>query len=527
MTKNLHNKIETGDRLISWAWRLEYVFVSLGLLVAFSLATSGVASNGGFSELSFIEWNSLILGLVIWVAVAFTELLKIPVTKGIVYSNNPLVKLGASAFLFFICVVTFESMSTGLERSITNREAVVEESRKAISDVDNQLALIEEQIILKPNVDENTLKEEAYAGVRMQVEAIDEQISQLKNQISNLRNPSASDEINELKSQVSDLNLDNTKLSNLIADLRKEYAEKIESSYKHESNEIKGVVFNKDKVRKKYELERTELIDERDETISNYSANIESNKSQITKLNSKLAELSSIDPESTKIITSYNKKVEKLTQEKSAIYFNIDKRIQQKILTADMDANKVEALLEKKSILIEEKNQHIADINENGHDFIYSIAKRIYGVSEVADLSANQVNAVALFVIVTLAGVVAISGPILTLIAMSNYIEETQPKKSNGILRSFRKLIADLRRRIRAPKIVTETVETEVEKIVEVVKEVPVQKVVKEIVEVEKAYVVKQFVTVPVPKAHEDLPSYEEAEQEDKIQGVPILGGVQ
>ena len=34
MTKNLHNKIETGDRLISWAWRLEYVFVSLGLLVA-------------------------------------------------------------------------------------------------------------------------------------------------------------------------------------------------------------------------------------------------------------------------------------------------------------------------------------------------------------------------------------------------------------------------------------------------------------------------------------------------------------
>ena len=75
MTKNLHNKIETGDRLISWAWRLEYVFVSLGLLVAFSLATSGVASNGGFSDLTFIEWNSLILGLVIWVAVAFTELL--------------------------------------------------------------------------------------------------------------------------------------------------------------------------------------------------------------------------------------------------------------------------------------------------------------------------------------------------------------------------------------------------------------------------------------------------------------------
>ena len=526
MTKNLHNKIETGDRLISWAWRLEYVFVSLGLLVAFSLATSGVASNGGFSDLTFIEWNSLILGLVIWVAVAFTELLKIPVTKGILHSNNPLIKVGASAFLFFICVVTFESMSTGLERSITNREAVVEESRKSILDIDNQLVLIEEQISVKPNLDENLLKAEAYSGVAMQVDAIDEQILQLKDQISNLRNPSASDEINELKSQVSFLNLENDKLSNLIADLRKEYAQKIESSYTHETNEVKGVM-RKGKVRKKYEEERATLIRERDVAIAAYSSDIGANKSEINKLNSKLADLSSIDPESTNIIRSYNKKVEKLTQEKSSIYSNIDKRIQEKILAADLNATKVEGLLEKKSTLIEEKNQHIADINENGHDFIYSIAKRIYGVSEVADLTSSQVNTVALFIIVTLAGVVAISGPVLTLIAMSNYLEETKPKKSNGILRGVGKMIADIRRRIRAPKIITEKIETEVEKVVEVVKEVPVEKVVKELVEVPKAYVVKEFVGVPVPTAPEDLPNYEEAEQENTIQGAPVLGGVQ
>ena len=82
---------------------------------------------------------------------------------------------------------------------------------------------------------------------------------------------------------------------------------------------------------------------------------------------------------------------------------------------------------------------------------------------------------------------------------MSNYLEETKPKKSNGILRGLQKMIADIRRRIRAPKIITEKIETEVEKVVEVVKEVPVEKVVKELVEVPKAYVVKEFVGVPVP----------------------------
>ena len=66
-----------------------------------------------------------------------------------------------------------------------------------------------------------------------------------------------------------------------------------------------------------------------------------------------------------------------------------------------------------------------------------------------------------------------------------------------------------------------------VEKVVEVVKEVPVEKVGKELVEVPKAYVVKEFVGVPVPTAPEDLPNYEEAEQENTIQGAPVLGGVQ
>ena len=76
MTKNLHSKIETGDKLISWAWRLEYIFVALGLLVALSILLGSVAAEGEMKELSAAQWSSLIVGSAVWFAVAFTELLK-------------------------------------------------------------------------------------------------------------------------------------------------------------------------------------------------------------------------------------------------------------------------------------------------------------------------------------------------------------------------------------------------------------------------------------------------------------------
>ena len=89
------------------------MFVALGLLVALSLLGS-VAAEGEIKDLTLAQWSSLIVGSAVWFAVAFTELLKIPLTKGLVYAKNRVVKIGTAAFLFFICFITFESMSTGL-----------------------------------------------------------------------------------------------------------------------------------------------------------------------------------------------------------------------------------------------------------------------------------------------------------------------------------------------------------------------------------------------------------------------------
>ena len=68
-------KIETGDKLISWAWRLEYVFVALGLLVALSILLGSVAAEGEIKDLTLAQRSSLIVGSAVWFA-AFIELLK-------------------------------------------------------------------------------------------------------------------------------------------------------------------------------------------------------------------------------------------------------------------------------------------------------------------------------------------------------------------------------------------------------------------------------------------------------------------
>ena len=91
-------KDNLGHKLLLWAWTLEIIFVFLGLLVALSFAFSaydGLAQKG---YLDIQEWNLVILGSAVWVAIAFTELLKIPVTRGIILTQNFFIKI--TAFLF-------------------------------------------------------------------------------------------------------------------------------------------------------------------------------------------------------------------------------------------------------------------------------------------------------------------------------------------------------------------------------------------------------------------------------------------
>ena len=133
-----------------------------------------------------------------------------------------------------------------------------------------------------------------------------------------------------------------------------------------------------------------------------------------------------------------------------------------------------------------------------------------------------------------MAGLVATAGVMLTFIATSNQLDKG-PKKQI-IRRSFAKFFADLRRRVRKPKIIKEKVEVEkivevekeieVEKIVEVEKEIEVEKIVKEVIEVPTPIKVPTFISVPVPKDPDELPAIDEILDEHLSKDPEDKGGV-
>ena len=78
-----------------------------------------------------------------------------------------------------------------------------------------------------------------------------------------------------------------------------------------------------------------------------------------------------------------------------------------------------------------------------------------------------------MIVVLTLAIIIAISGPSITFIAMRNEIEEHQPRHSK-VRPAIRRALIALRKKLMQPKIVKEIEEVVVEK--EIIKEIPVEK---------------------------------------------------
>ena len=141
--------------------------------------------------------------------------------------------------------------------------------------------------------------------------------------------------------------------------------------------------------------------------------------------------------------------------------------------------------------LEKERLDIVAQLNKTRDDLVLVVAKFLHKIrgqkaDHIADLSPSFIEEATSIVISSLSIVVAIIGPVLAFTAVNNQIEDQRTPKRNKFTYSLRRLFVDLRKKIRRPKVITEIVEQEVEKIVEVTKEVPVEKVVKEVVEVIK-----------------------------------------
>lgn len=115
--------IKASDKLLSSAWGVEIVAALIGVAVAVAIGYT-IHNDAGDSVDSDV-WINIVLGSLPFIMVAIVEISKIPLAR-VVYNAESLLKtVFFSIILAAAIVVTWETMVTGMERSIAGQMAKV------------------------------------------------------------------------------------------------------------------------------------------------------------------------------------------------------------------------------------------------------------------------------------------------------------------------------------------------------------------------------------------------------------------
>ena len=361
-------------------------------------------------------------------------------------------------------------MSTGLINSMELRHEKMNNQFVELANYDNQISIINEKISYSSDIDENEIKQESYESIKPQVTAIDQQINALKDQIADLQKSSDTFEIAEIKRQIDYLASQNNNYRGLIKETNNSYDKKLASNKNNELFELQNTIFGKQKIKDRHELQRTALINERDKIINDYKNSIKANEIQITNLNDKVSRLSTLSNNTQDIVNNYNQEIISLTLEKSRIYKDLNKDIAENIAQSQDAKVAANILVDEKMKLEKERLDIVTKLNKTRDDLVLVVAKFLHKIrgqnaDHIADLSPGFIEEATSIVISSLSIVVAIIGPVLAFTAVNNQIEDQRTPKRNKFTYSLRRLFVDLRRKIRKPKVITEVVEQEVEKL--------------------------------------------------------------
>jgi len=516
-------KSQTNKRLLKFAWGLEIFFCIAGILIAFSLAFSGLARGGELSSIDFTDLLSFgVVGIVLC-AIALTELVKIPTVQGILYAKSFKTKAFSSLFLIAICFLTFETMTQGLEQNITNREIAIEKPRIKLVSLNERSVLIDDEILTLESITPEEIKITAKKGLDSQLMVLEGQISDLEYRLASLMSPKDSAEVAELKRQISSLKQAKEESIALYTQQKLLMNEELANLNQNEQEELRNTFF-KGSIRSAYEKRRSSLISQKENLDRSQKEEISGYEIQLDQLGQKILVLSKVSAESQDEIREINSTIQKLNQEKGKLIEQSNKTIEKDLTAHEKKATSIEELLAEKGELLALAETFRNEINiESNKSFIHRIASRIFGKDSAADLTKEQVSLVSLIFIISVASIVAVSGPTLAFMSVSNSIEQANLKKKSRTRGTFRRMLIDLRKRLRNPKVVTRTEEKEVIK--EVVKEIKVDRPVFNTVEVPTPVEVTRFVGVPVPTDPKNLPEFDN-DQEGQFTPLKDLIGV-
>ena len=492
-------KLKESKHLMRFAWGLEITFCIIGLAAAFSLTMQGIQG----SEYQSVFHPSVLVGFLALGAIAFVELLKIPTMKGILLSKSMFTKFFGIIFLIGACLITFETMSTGLEQNITNRETKIDEARIIVDDLNENIVVLNNKIESIGSKSDSEIREEIDNGLQIALATMNDDIENLRKREQEIRSNLNSTEVNELLRQASSLEQSKEQKTSLYQANLNQINQELLKLNEDEQTQLSDA-FLKGSIIQKFADRRDAIKAEKALLKNEYDASIKSIDRKITTLNNKIAKLSEPDAKTSQELNAIGKDIAKLIKDKNKLILDANKKSEALLTIAAKNDVLIAELNVKKSLLetdLASARNQLA--NEAKHSFIHRIALKISSADHAADLTIQEVGNVAMFFVVSIAVIIACSGPLITFLAMRNMIEEYQPRKSK-VRPAIRRTLVVLRKKLMEPKIVKEIEEVVVEK--EVIKEIPVEKEVYKKVEVPVPYEITKYVGVPVPTETKDLP---------------------
>ena len=519
---NILDKNKTSSWMLRFAWAIEIILCLSGILIAFTLSYIGV--TGENKILTFDTKLILLVGTLPLIGVALTELLKIPLVTGFMYAKSWMVKAVAALALTAICLLTFETMLTGQEQLFSLRAETIKVQKQDENRMVEKVQLIDDQIQSIGLLTPAEIKKEANEGIQAQLGAINEQIDDLRTRESSLTSSNSSAEVTELLRQVEQLEASKGVFIKNHQILLKEIKNELLALNSDEQRELENSgMFRKSGIVSKYSERREGLEARRINIINSYKSELDESDNNINQLNNKIAKLSTPSESLKTSLALIASQIIDLQNEKNIIIKSNNQQVELSVIEAKNSKAQISNLNIEKVKIIEEINTIRDSLAISaGESFIHRLAGLFYGVENLANLTEEQVGSFAMLFMCSVAGVISLAGPLMTIVAVSIQLQP-EKKESVNILRTMRYTLIALIKRLRDPKIVKEIQKVEVEK--EVIKEVQVEKVIYQEVIKPEPVEIPVFVQVPVPTDPKDLPKMEELTKAN-IRPISAIGGL-
>ena len=538
--EKLSGRWGTGNKLLAAAWFVEINAAAIGVFIAILTiygANQQVLDSG--NELTIVHRLNSFLGGLPFLMVAVVELCKIPLATAYFHAGTRFWRRLFLIAILLLMAITFETMLNGFERFISESSLAITTKRDALLRIDKGIEDKQNLITTLSGLTEPRIRDEATKAVDEIEKNENAEINRIDQELDKLRVSSFSGDEKLISAEIKRIDNQIKKLpSELKAEIKEvktrfnEEREKITTNLKNLDEQIRNSRAEEEKqvekegfffettIRERFTKRRVPLLKQREDlvielkdlpSVDNRIKEIKQRfevqgqrlKKERKELNEQLGRKKTATKKQTKPIEDdlRNKKkaiIEKAKKDKLKVYARRDGQLKNLTNSEAQIRTLNEELKRERETRISERAALASLAKDNQ---VYRVTTWWTGDRNPADMEQWKINLTSWLWFGSIAAITAWTGTVLAfggLVVKYQHRDLKLPSEGKGFLGklfgTFRRLLVDLRKRSREPKI--KIVENEITKTVEITKEIPVDKVVFKDVPVE--VIRKELIHVPV-----------------------------